>query len=78
MITTNPASFFMLSPYLFDLIIKIWVTVLERVDKSYFKALRPAACPRDPEILLSAQARCALIDRTGSRGQAAGRRDLNC
>jgi FMN phosphatase YigB (HAD superfamily) len=48
------------------------------VDNSSSEALRPAACPRDPEILLNAQTSCAEIDRTGSRGQAAGRRDLNC
>jgi hypothetical protein len=48
------------------------------VDNSSFEALRPAACPRDPEILLKAQDNCTEIDRSGSRGQAAGRRDLNC
>ena len=49
-----------------------------RVDNSLFERLRPAACPRDPEILLHAQAYCTELDRTGSREQVAGRRDLNC
>ena len=40
--------------------------------------LRPAASPRDPRILLNAKAYCTEMDRTGSRGLAAGRRDLNC
>ena len=31
-------------------------TTLGSVDKSYFKALRPAACRRDPETLLNEQA----------------------
>jgi hypothetical protein len=48
------------------------------VDNSTFEARRPGACPRDPEILLNAQAYCAWIENTGSRRQAAGRRDLNC
>ena len=51
---------------------------LGRVDNSLFERLRPAACPRDPEILLHAQAYCTELDRTGSREQVAGRRDLNC
>ena len=52
--------------------------LLGRVDNSLFERLRPAACPRDPEILLHAQAYCTELDRTGSREQVAGRRDLNC
>ncbi|MDP3560667.1 MAG: hypothetical protein Q8R83_00605, partial [Legionellaceae bacterium] len=36
------------------------------------------ACPRDPEILLNTKFYCTAIDRTGSRGQAAGRRNMNC
>ena len=53
-------------------------SALGYVDISYFEARRPAACPRDPEILLNAKAYCTETDRDGSRGQAAGRRDLNC
>ena len=45
-----------------------------RIISSTFEALRPAASPRDPGILLNAQACCTEIDRTRSRGQAAGRR----
>jgi hypothetical protein len=51
---------------------------LGSVNNSSSEALRPAACPLDPEILLNAQTSCTDIARTGSRGQAAGRRDLNC
>ncbi len=54
------------------------MNILGRVDNSLFERLRPAACPRDPEILLHAQAYCTELDRTGSREQVAGRRDLNC
>ena len=52
--------------------------MLGSVDNSSFEALRPAASPRDPEILLNAQHSCTEIDRAGSREQVAGRRDLNC
>ena len=47
---------------------------LGAVDNSSSEALRPATCSRDPEILLNAQHYCTEIDRSGSRGQAAGRR----
>jgi hypothetical protein len=52
--------------------------ILGSVDNSSSDALRPAACPLDPEILLNAQTFCTDIARTGSRGEAAGRRDQNC
>jgi hypothetical protein len=39
--------------------------------------LRPAACPRDPEIFNKAKSCCINPEPTGSRGQAAGRRKLN-
>ena len=58
--------------------IQVTEKILGRVDNSFFERLRPAACPRDPEILLHAQAYCTELDRTGSREQVAGRRDLNC
>ncbi|MDP3705883.1 MAG: Smr/MutS family protein [Legionellaceae bacterium] len=48
------------------------------VDNSSPEALRPAVCPRDPEILNTTKTHGVTMDRTGSRGQAAGRRDLNC
>ena len=51
---------------------------LGRVDNSSSEGLRPATRSRDPEILLHAQAYCTELDRTGSREQVAGRRDLNC
>ena len=51
-----------------------FIKVLGSVDISTFEALRPAASPRDPGILLNAQACCTEIARTRSRGQAAGRR----
>jgi tRNA A37 threonylcarbamoyladenosine biosynthesis protein TsaE len=53
-------------------------TKLGSVDNSSSDALRPAACPLDPEILLNAQTSCKDIARTGSSGQAAGLTDLNC
>jgi hypothetical protein len=40
--------------------------------------LRPAACPRDPEILNTAKSCCINPEPIGSRGQATGRRKLNC
>ena len=52
--------------------------MLGRVDNSSSEDLRPATRSRDPEILLHAQAYCTELDRTGSREQVAGRRDLNC
>ena len=52
-------------------------TLLGAVDTSSSEVRRPAACLRDPEILLKAQADCTEIDRDGSRGQAAGRRESN-
>ena len=54
------------------------MNTLWSVDIPPYEALRPVACPRDPEILLHAQAYCTEIDRARSRGQAAGRRDLKC
>jgi len=48
------------------------------VDNSYIEDRRPATCSRDPEILLNAQHYCTEMDRSGSREQAEGRRDLNC
>jgi 2-amino-4-hydroxy-6-hydroxymethyldihydropteridine diphosphokinase len=42
------------------------------------EALRPATCSRDPEISLNAKHNCINMHRSGSRGQAAGRRDLEC
>ncbi len=48
------------------------------VDNSSYEAPRPAACPRDPEILLNAQQDRTEIDRSESCEQPAGRRDLNC
>jgi hypothetical protein len=39
--------------------------------------LRPAASPRDPEILLKTRSQSLQADRPGSRGLAAGRRDIN-
>ena len=36
---------------------------LESVDNSPFEARRPAASPRDPEILLNTQSSCPEIDR---------------
>ena len=52
--------------------------VLWSVDNSSYEARRPAACQRDPEIVLNVQHDCIERDRTGSRGQAAGRLNLNC
>ena len=52
--------------------------IVGRVDNSSSEGLRPATRSRDPEILLHAQAYCTELDRTGSREQVAGRRDLNC
>lgn len=51
---------------------------LGAVDISTFEARRPAACPRDPEGLHKAKACCTGIDRTGSREQVAGCRNLKC
>ena len=51
---------------------------LGRVDNSSSEGLRPATCSRDPEILLNTQHDCTETDRSGSREQVAGRRDLNC
>lgn len=51
--------------------------ILGAVDISPSETRRPAACPRDPEILINAQAWCIELDRTGSRGHAAGRRELS-
>jgi hypothetical protein len=48
------------------------------VDNSSFQAQRPAACPRDPGNLNKSETGCTNRDLTGSRGQAAGRRELNC
>ena len=48
------------------------------VDNSSSEGLRPATCSRDPEILLNTQHDCTETDRSGSREQVAGRRDLNC
>ncbi len=48
------------------------------VDNSSFENRRPATYSRDPEILLHAKANCTALIHDGSRGQAAGRRDMNC
>ena len=50
--------------------------ILGSVDISSSRTLRPAACPRDPGILNPVRSSCTLIEPTGSRGQAAGRRKL--
>ncbi|MFA6303995.1 MAG: hypothetical protein WC627_12805, partial [Legionella sp.] len=39
---------------------------------------RPAACPRDPGNLNKSETGRINQDLTGSRGQAAGRREQNC
>ncbi len=54
------------------------VIKLRSFDNSSSKPRRPAACSRDPEILRNNQDYCTGVDRNGSRGQAAGRRELNC
>lgn len=46
------------------------------VDNSSSEYLLSAACPRDPWILHNEKDYCSKIDPTGSRGQAAGRRQL--
>ena len=51
---------------------------LGAVDNLSFEARRSRACPRDPAMLHNTQAYYTEIDRTGSRGQALERRDLNC
>ena len=48
------------------------------VDNSSSRGLRPAACPRDPGILNNSKPCSTKIKRTGSCGQAAGRRHLKC
>jgi hypothetical protein len=63
----------MLMDYLKNSMIVFFSTLLGSVDISSLSSRRPAACPRDPEILFITQVYCAEIDRTGSRGQAAGR-----
>ncbi len=50
---------------------------LGSVDNSSPVSRRPAVCPRDPDILPSAQANCILIDLPGSREQVVGRPNLN-
>ncbi|MGV3739707.1 MAG: LPS assembly lipoprotein LptE [Gammaproteobacteria bacterium] len=47
---------------------------LASVNKISLEILRPAACPRDPEILNDAKNYCTDKGQTRSRGQAAGRR----
>jgi biotin-[acetyl-CoA-carboxylase] ligase BirA-like protein len=51
---------------------------LGAVDNSSLYRLRPAACPRDPGILSKTTTYCSNLTSPGSRGQAAGRRNLNC
>ena len=60
------------------IIFAISAQILGCVDNSSLEALRPATCSRDLEILFNAQHDCAEVDRSGSREQVAGRRDLNC
>ena len=54
------------------------IICLGSVDNSSSRGLRPAACPRDPGILNNSKPCSTKIKRTGSCGQAAGRRHLKC
>ena len=67
-----------ITPFFAAVVVPSPCKMLGRVDNSSSEGLRPATRSRDPEILLHAQAYCTELDRTGSREQVAGRRDLNC
>ena len=61
----------------FSKMAKAKLNSLGSVDNSPSETRRPAACPREQEIVLNVQHDCIERVRTGSRGQAASRRNLN-
>ena len=52
------------------------IELLGSVDTSTFEVPRPATGSRDPEILPNAQQNCTVIERSGSREQVAGSREM--